>query len=546
MTTLPLTDFQVHWPPQQLEQHFQPPRTLRCFADRPRSLHALLANAVARRPQAEALVCDDTRLTYAQLNQRVGQLAAGWRAMGVHAGDRIALLLGNRVEFVLCLLAATRLGAITVPMSIREQAPGLRYMLEHCAAVMLVHEAELSDLLPSASDMPSLRWRVALAPCPGSLSWTEMCGADVLDEVVPVREEDTAVILYTSGTTGRPKGAMLSHLGMVHSCMHFQAGMGLGPNDVSIAAVPLSHVTGLVALVATMLHCAAKLVIMPVFKAPKFLQLAQREHMTHSLMVPAMYNLCLLQPDFSATDLQHWRVGAYGGAPMPVASIEALAQTQPQLVLMNCYGATETTSPATIMPPGMTQRHNDTVGQAVVCADMKVVDDDGQELPAGSMGEICIKGPMVVAGYWNNPEASIAALRGGWLHTGDLGRVDEEGYLYVVDRKKDMLISGGLNVYPAEIERVLAGMPGIIEVAVIGVPHEKWGEAPAVVVFTGGAEVKAEDVLARCKAQLADFKLPRYFHVSPTPLPRNMSGKILKRELKIELAHLPQTSQAIR
>ncbi|NQW60015.1 AMP-binding protein, partial [bacterium] len=161
-------------------------------------------------------------------------------------------------------------------------------------------------------------------------------------------------------------------------------------------------------------------------------------------------------------------------------------------------------------------------------------------------GEILISGPHVMAGYWNNPEASIAALRGGWLHTGDLGRIDEEGYLYVVDRKKDMLISGGLNVYPAEIERVLAGMPGIIEVAVIGVPHEKWGEAPAVVVFTGGAEVKAEDVLARCKSQLADFKLPRYFHVSSTPLPRNMSGKILKRELKIQLAHLPQTSQAIR
>ncbi len=534
MTTLPLTDFQVHWPPQQLEQHFQPPRTLRCFADRPRSLHALLANAVARRPQAEALVCDDTRLTYAQLNQRVGQLAAAWRALGVQAGDRIALLLGNRVEFVLCLLAATRLGAITVPMSIREQAPGLQYMLEHCAAVMLVHEPELSGLLPSASDMPSLRWRVALAPCPDSLSWTEMCGADVLDEVVPVREEDTAVILYTSGTTGRPKGAMLSHLGMVHSCMHFQAGMGLGPNDVSIAAVPLSHVTGLVALVATMLHCAAKLVILPVFKAPKFLQLAQREHMTHSLMVPAMYNLCLLQPDFSATDLQHWRVGAYGGAPMPVASIEALAQTQPQLVLMNCYGATETTSPATIMPPGMTQRHNDTVGQAVVCADMKVVDDDGQELPAGSMGEICIKGPMVVAGYWNNPEATAKEFVDGFWKSGDMGSIDARGYVRILDRKKDMLNRGGYKIYCIEVENTLYQHPAVVECAIVAKPCAVLGER--VHAFVSVREpVDADALSGFCSSRLSREKVPESYTIVSDALPRNANGKLMKRLMREQL-----------
>jgi len=243
VTHRPLSDFQVHWPQQQLESHFQPPRTLRCFADRPRSLHALLANAVASRPQAQALVCDDTRLTYAQLNQRVGQLAAGWCALGVQAGDRIALLLGNRVEFVLCLLAATRLGAITVPMSIREQAPGLQYMLEHCAAVMLVHEAELSNVLPSPAHMPSLRWRVAVAPCAGSLRWEDMFFADALDDIAPVQEEDTAVILYTSGTTGRPKGVVYSHRSTI---LHTLVGClgdfwGLKGSDVILPVTPMFH-----------------------------------------------------------------------------------------------------------------------------------------------------------------------------------------------------------------------------------------------------------------------------------------------------------------
>ena len=227
----------VPWPSHQTESHFHPTRTLRCFSHRPRSLHGLLDNAVASRPDHEALVCEDQRLTYSQLNQRVGQLAAGWRRLGVKAGDRVALLLGNRIEFVVCLLAATRLGAITVPMSIREQTPGLQYMLDHCEAVMLVHEAHLSDVLPSAPSLPTLRWRVAVEPCEGSLAWQDLLHADALTEVAQVHEDDTAVILYTSGTTGRPKGAMLSHLGMVHSCMHFQAGMGIQPDDVSIAAV---------------------------------------------------------------------------------------------------------------------------------------------------------------------------------------------------------------------------------------------------------------------------------------------------------------------
>ena len=523
--------FEVSWPQQQLEHHFQPARALRCFAQRPRSLHALLENAAMVHPHGTALVCDDTRLSYSELNHRVGQLAAGWQQLGVNPGDRVALLLGNRIEFVLCLLAAARLGAITVPISIREQTPGMHYMLEHCAAVMLVHEASLADVVPAADSLPGLRWRVSFDGCAGALDFNALLSDQVCNTVSPVQEEDTAVILYTSGTTGRPKGAMLSHLGILHSCIHYQAGMALGKNDVGLAAVPLSHVTGLVALVTTMLHVAGTLVILPSFKAAAFLQLAQQEAMTYTLMVPAMYNLCLLQPDFAQMDLRHWRVGAYGGAPMPVASIDAMARTLPSLVLMNCYGATETTSPATMMPPGMTALHNDTVGQPLACADIKVVDDDGQAIPAGDMGEIWIKGPMVVAGYWNNPEATAKEFVEGYWKSGDMGSLDAQGYVRILDRKKDMLNRGGYKIYCIEVENTLYQHPAVAECAIVAKPCPVLGERVHAFISLRDT-ASAEELTLFCSTRLSREKVPESFTLSSKPLPRNANGKLMKRLMR--------------
>ena len=532
--------FEVSWPQQQQEHHFQPARALCCFAHRPHSLHAMLENAVAVNPHGTALVCDDKRVSYTALNQRVGQLAAGWQQLGVKAGDRIALLLGNRIEFVLCLLAAARLGAITVPISIREQTPGMHYMLEHCAAVMLVHEATLAEVVPAADSLPGLRWRVSFDNCPGALDFESLLSDPLCETAARVNEEDTAVILYTSGTTGRPKGAMLSHLGIVHSCIHYQAGMALGMRDVGLAAVPLSHVTGLVALVTTMLHVAGTLVILPSFKAAAFLQLAQQEAMTYTLMVPAMYNLCLLQPDFAQMSLHHWRVGAYGGAPMPVASIEALAHTVPSLVLMNCYGATETTSPATMMPPGMTALHNDTVGQPLVCAEIKVVDDDGQTVPAGDMGEIWIKGPMVVAGYWNNPDATAKEFVDGYWKSGDMGSLDAQGFVRILDRKKDMLNRGGYKIYCIEVENTLYQHPAVAECAIVAKPCPVLGER--VHAFISLREkASAEELTAFCSSRLSREKVPESFTLSNEPLPRNANGKLMKRLMRETLVQTLNT-----
>ena len=519
------------WPAVRLEAHYGD-RVVRCFAQRPRSLHALLANAVDTHPEREAIVCGDTRLTWRQLGDQSACLAAGLAQRGIGAGDRVAMLVGNRAEFVTMLFAIAHLGAISVPISIREQTPGLAYMINNCAAAMIVHEADLADRLPLAADVPSVRARVSFGACEGSESYDAMLASEGAGAPATVLEEDIASIMYTSGTTGNPKGAMLTHLGIVHSSMHYAIAMGLTAFDVSIAAVPLSHVTGLVAMVATMVHCAGKLVIMPAFKAADFLEMASRERMTHTLMVPAMYKLCQLQPDFERHDLSAWRVGAYGGAPMPVATIDSLARIVPGLVLMNCYGSTETTSPSTLMPQGETAAHSDTVGQALACAQIAVFDDDGREVPHGTLGEIWIKGPMVVKGYWGNPLATAANFTGGFWHSGDIGSIDSDGYVKVVDRMKDMINRGGYKIYTIEVENALYAHPAVVECAVVAKPCLVLGERVHAFVALREPGVTAQALTAHCAALLSDYKVPESFSLSETPLPRNANGKLVKRELR--------------
>jgi acyl-CoA synthetase (AMP-forming)/AMP-acid ligase II len=507
-------------------------RVERCFSQRPNSLFALLENAVQQHPDGVSLVCGSQRLSWLQLDERVSQLAAGMRAVGIRAGDRVAMLLGNRSEFVVTLFAAARLGAIAVPMNIREQTPGLTYMLEHSGAQLLVHEPDLVDRLPAASAVQALRhrWQVGdEAPAKGSSAWNSHLRSDQT-EVATVHEQDAAVILYTSGTTGRPKGAILTHLGIVHSSMHYALAMGLSSEDCTISAVPLSHVTGLVALVTTFAWCAGTLVIQGQFKAAEFLSLAVSERMTHSLMVPAMYKLCLMDPNFKPDLLNHWRIGGYGGAPMPVAVIEELARQLPDLELMNCYGSTETTSPATIMPRG-DRLHPDSVGKPLHCVQICVMDDDGRELAANELGELWIKGPMVVPGYWNNPQASAESIVSGWWRSGDLGSMDDQGYVRVLDRKKDMINRGGFKIYSIEVENALYEHPAVQEAAVVAKPCPVLGERVHAWVSVRHP-IDAQKLRDHCAQRLSDYKVPESYTLVETPLPRNANGKLLKREMR--------------
>lgn len=501
-------------------------RVVRCFTERPKSLYEIFRQVVERNAGGEALVTGDERLTWRELEERAARAAAGLDRRGIRCGDRVALLLGNRSEFVVTLFAAARLGAIVVPLNIREQKPELAYVLEHCGAELVVHENELGARLPA------LRHRIPVADFPILLEDAEI-------EPVSVQEEDTAAILYTSGTTGRPKGAMLSHLGIVHSAMHYERGMSLTAADRSIAAVPLSHVTGLIALIATMARCAGTLVLLRAFKAADFLALAAGERMTHTVLVPAMYNLCLLEPNFERYDLSAWRIGGYGGASMPPATIARFAEKLPRLGLMNLYGATETTSPATMMPAQETTRRSASVGRVVPCGEIVVMDEAGHEVPSGEPGELWIKGPMVVPGYWNDAAATAREFTGGFWHSGDIGSIDGEGFVYVFDRKKDVVNRGGYKIYSAEVESALLEHPNVLEAAVVAVPCPVLGERVHAFVTLRNAvspALTSEALRAFCLERLADYKAPESFSLRSEPLPRNANGKVLKRMLRGELA----------
>ena len=519
------------------EVHFGS-RVMHCLSPRPVHIAQMLATALAARPDAEALVIESLRLSWRGLHHAVTKCAAGLKQCGVNPGDRVALFMDNCAEFVIALHACAWLGAVAVPISSRARAGEIEYSLNDAEAVALISSFTLAAFVPAPPLVPALHHRFVVgAAVDGFTPFSELMQLAPLMQAHPNLDEDLAVLLYTSGTTGKPKGAMLSHLNIVHSVMHFAQAMGLGPADRSVVAVPLSHVTGLVAELYTMLYAQGCIILMPHFKAAEFVRLASAERMTHSIMVPAMYNLCLLMPDLQAHDLQHWRIGAFGGAPMPSASIEAMAERLPNLTLMNVYGATETCSPATIMPPGRTPLHPDSVGLAVACGEISIIDDSGNEVPRGEAGEIWIAGPMVSQGYWRNEAATAKEFCGGFWRSGDIGSMDADGYVRLLDRKKDVINRGGYKVYCAAAESTLAEHPAVIEVALVGLPCAVLGER--VHAFVCVRQLDASTQAAALKAfsmeRLSDYAVPETWTIGTDPLPRNANGKVMKRELRHSL-----------
>jgi acyl-CoA synthetase (AMP-forming)/AMP-acid ligase II len=524
---------QLPIPPMRIEARFGD-RVVPAFRDRPKSLWAMIAEARDRNGDGEALVCGDVRISWRQAAEQAARIAAGFRKLGLRPGDRVAILLGNRIEFPLLLFAAAHEGLVTVLLSTRQQKPEIAYVLNDCGARLLIHEAALAERLPEAREVADLAHRIAIDHDPALSGFAALI--DNLPAAAPadIGEEDTAMILYTSGTTGKPKGAMLAHCNIVHSSMVFVSCLQLTAADRSIAAVPLGHVTGVVANITTMIACAGALIIMPEFKAADYLRLAARERVTYTVMVPAMYNLCLRQSDFDSHDLSSWRIGGFGGAPMPVATIEKLKAKIPGLKLMNCYGATETTSPSTIMPGELTERHLDSVGLPCPGARIVAMDADGHELPPGEIGELWIQSASVIKGYWNNPKATAESFTGGFWHSGDLGSVDAQGFVRVFDRQKDMINRGGLKIYSAEVESVLAGHPAVVESAIVAKACPVLGERVHAVVVT---REPVSDVALRawCAERLSDYKVPETMAITPEPLPRNANGKVLKRQLRAAL-----------
>jgi long-chain acyl-CoA synthetase len=518
-------------PAMRLEARFGD-RVVPAFCERPKSIWAMVSDAAASNPDGEALVCGIRRMTWREVAQQSAQIAAGLRKLGLQSGDRVALLLGNRTEFVLAMFGAAHLGAVTVLLSTRQQKPEIAYVLTDCGAKLLIHEATLADRLPGARDVPDLAYRISVDDDESVSQFSGLTDNQASQEAAAVGEEDTAMILYTSGTTGRPKGAMLAHCNIIHSAMIYETCMELTSADRSIAAVPLAHVTGVVANIMSMVRCAGTLIIVAEFKAAEYLKIAARERVTQTVMVPAMYSLCLLQADFDSHDLRAWRIGGFGGAPMPIATIEKLATKIPDLELINAYGSTETTSPSTIMPAELTAAHIDSVGLPCPGVHIIVVDADDRELPRGEIGEIWIHSGSVIKGYWNNPKATAENFTGGFWHSGDLGSIDAENFVRVFDRQKDMINRGGLKIYSAEVESVLAGHPGVVESAIIAKPCPVLGERVHAVIVVRDAGVSAEALRAWCAERLSDYKVPETMDLTAEPLPRNANGKVMKRQLR--------------
>ena len=520
--------------PLKTEVHYNG-RKMLCFSERPPTLAEMLDDLVARVPERPAIV-EDRVITYRELDGLVGKIAAGLRRLNVAGGDRVALFLGNCWEFLACVLACNRLGAIVVPIGTRQRQAELRFLLNDSGARVLVFESDLAEAVPSGAETPTVAHRLSVrGGAPEARPFSDLLAAGGhVGRAADLGEEDVAVILYTSGTTGRPKGAQLTHLGIIHSALTFARCHGLTERDRGLVAVPLSHVTGLVGVaLSTMIVGGCVVLMRQAYKTLDFLSLASSEKATYSILVPTIYTLCVMSPELSAYDLSSWRIGCFGGAPMPVATIEMLAEKLPHLQLLNAYGATETTSPSTIMPRTQWRNHFDSVGITVPCGEIKVVDDEGNEVPRGTAGELWIAGPMVVPGYWQRTDANESEFVNGFWRSGDIGSMDADGFVRVFDRKKDMINRGSFKVFSAEVENVITSLEGVLECAIIGRDDPVLGQrVHAIVVVPEMSDLTAADVRQFCAARLADYKVPETISLRNISLPRNANGKVLKATLR--------------
>ncbi|MBM3730717.1 MAG: long-chain fatty acid--CoA ligase [Actinobacteria bacterium] len=485
------------------------------------------------RPEELSIKYAGVETTWRELDVRTSHLAAGLAGRGIAKGDRIGLLLTNCMEWIELTIAAWKLGALIVPINTRFTPAEVKFVTANAGAKLLFTNDGLADSAKTVEGCEVIRVEhIAPLYADGSTILTA--------DTVP---DDAAFICYTSGTTGDPKGAVLTHGSFNAGSQSWAQALDLWPGDKLQLPFPLAFTGGLALWLYTY-WSGASLLLDNEVNIDRIYDNFEKERATGFMAVPTIFQMIVDHPRWKTADLSAWKKACSGGAVVPPSLLKAVQARD--IPMLQMFSLTESSAAGTVLPSHDAFRKVGSAGIPINHGSLKIADDDDNEIATGEVGEILLRGPQVMKGYWNNPEATAAALRGGWLHTGDLGYVDDEGYLYVVDRKKDMLISGGLNVYPAELERLIANVPGVVEVAVVGVPDDHWGETPLVIVFTNGAKIEASDILDVCRDNLADFKLPRYLHVTQTPLPRNMSGKILKRELKIQFADFPKTARAIR
>jgi long-chain acyl-CoA synthetase len=495
------------------------------------NLASLLTESAARSPQAPAIRLGELELSYGRLDEASARLATLLRERGVERGDRVGVMLPNVPQFPVAYYGALRAGATVVPMNVLLKRREIAFYLEDSGAeLLLAWHGFAEEARGGAEDAGAELIEVEPDSFAGLLAAAEPTAG-----LADVEDDDTAVILYTSGTTGKPKGAELTHLNLLTNaevCMRTTSEIQEG--DVVFGGLPLFHSFGQTVAMNASLKVGACLTLVPKFDPGEALETIQRDRVTHFYGVPTMFGALLHHPERERFDTSSVRTCITGGASMPVEVLRGFEEAFGCIVLEG-YGLSETSPVASSNHPGR-ERKPGSIGTPIEGVDMRVVDEDDNEVPQGEVGEIVIRGHNVMKGYWQRPEATEEAMRGGWFHTGDMARVDEEGYLYIVDRKKDLIIRGGYNVYPREVEEVLYEHPKIREAAVVGVPHAEWGEEiGAAVVTHEGEELSAEEVSAYVKDRIAAYKYPRVVWFLDD-LPKGPTGKILKREIEIPAA----------
>jgi fatty-acyl-CoA synthase len=496
---------------------------------------AVLAHHATRTPDKAITVFEGVTTTYGEMAERAIALAGGLSERGVGPGQVVALLSYNCPEFLETVFAANYLGAIAMPINWRLAAPEVRYILDHSGASALVCDESLVELANEATKgIEATIVRACVSPTIAH-GWTTVADLRAVpSKVVPVpaAADDVHRLMYTSGTTGRPKGVMITHANLLWKNLAHIIEFGFTSSDLGLACGPLYHVGALDLTTTSLIAAGATTIIHRSFEAAEVVEELERSRVTTVWLAPAMVNAIMALPDIERRDLSSIRVVINGGEKMPIPLIERIQRVFPSAWFADAYGLTESVSGDTFLDRDSIVSKLGSVGRPCLYLELDICDTQGTSLPAGERGEIVMRGPKIFKGYWRDPEATVAAFTDGWFHTGDIGIRDNDGYLYIVDRLKDMIVSGGENIASSEIERVLYEHDSVLEAAVVGRADDRWGEVPvAFVVVRQDAVTTPDLLLEHCRAQLARFKVPREITLLDA-LPRNPSGKVLKRELR--------------
>ncbi|MDI3257044.1 MAG: acyl-CoA synthetase [Kyrpidia sp.] len=504
-----------------------------------------LRRSRARHPDKLALKWKGESVTYRELDERVNRLANGLLAAGVAKGDRIAILSKNCLDFVILWFAAARTGAVFVPVNFMLGADEVRYILEHSESAGFFAAPDLLETAEKAAEgLDFVRFRGVVDTAESRGPWRSVAdwsaGRPETEPEVDIDDGDVVNILYTSGTESRPKGVMLTHRCLIAEYVSVIVDGELTAREMIVHALPLFHSAQLHVLLGPQMYLGASGVIIEGPAPEMLLETVSRERVTQMFCPPTVWISLLRHPKFDEYDLSSLEKCYYGAAIMPVEVLKELTRRLPGARFWNCYGQTEVAPLVMILRPEDQLRKPGAAGQPCINVETRIVDEQGREVPPGTVGEIVHRTPHAMIGYFRDPEKTAAAFEGGWFHSGDLGVMDEEGYVTVVDRKKDMIKTGGENVAGREVEEIIYQHPGVAEVAVIGVPHPYWIEAvTAVVVPKSGAVLREEEILGLCRERLAGFKVPKFVVITDS-LPKNPSGKILKRQLREIYRHLSE------